>query len=192
MSWLTQHITLHSHDSAPEEWANGITHLIGAVLAVIGTVLLVLKHDEMHLQAAFALFGLTMILLFSASTAYHLSPNGSQWKRFFRLMDHLSIFLLIAGTYTPIMTVIGTSWAYRTLAMVWILAATGITLKVVFWDSFRRSQVLFFLAMGWLAIIRIRDIVAILPMPISADFSRNCCMNSIPEWGRVSRPSRKA
>ncbi len=164
MSWLTKHITLHTHDSVPEEWANGITHLIGAVLAVIGTILLTLKHDEIHLRAAFALFGLTMILLFSASTAYHLSPNGSQWKRLFRLMDHLSIFLLIAGTYTPLMTVIDTSWAYGTLVAVWILAITGMTLKVLFWDSFKRLQIVFFLAMGWLAIIRIREIIAILPI----------------------------
>lgn len=104
-----------------------------------------------------------MIMLFSASTLYHLSPVGTKWKRLFRLMDHLSIFLLIAGTYTPIMTVIGQPWAYWTLATVWALAVTGMTLKVFLWDAFKVWQVVFFLAMGWLAVIRIGEILRILP-----------------------------
>ncbi|MFA7566683.1 MAG: hemolysin III family protein [Alkalispirochaeta sp.] len=165
MSWLTTHISLHSLESPREEWANGITHLVGAVLAVAGTVFLILKHDEPHIRVAFAVFGMSMVLLFSASTLYHLSPVDSTWKRLFRLMDHLSIFVLIAGTYTPVLTVIGTSWSYRTLALVWGLAITGMILKVIFWDSFKVWQVIFFLAMGWLAIFRIREIVAILPLP---------------------------
>ncbi len=164
MNWLTRHISLHSHDTPREELANGISHLIGVVLAIGGTIALGMKGDGPMVTAAYIVFGFTMILLFSASTLYHLSPRGSSWKRLFRLMDHLSIFLLIAGTYTPIMTVIGTSWSYRTLMFVWMLAITGMTLKVLFWESFKLWQVVFFLAMGWLAIIRIRDILEILPL----------------------------
>jgi len=165
MSWLTDHISLHSHDTPREEAANAGTHLIGAILAVIGTFLLVRESTPGAMTAARSVFGATMILLFSASTLYHLSPSGSTVKRVFRLMDHLSIFVLIAGTYTPVMTAIDLPWAYRTLAAVWALAITGMTLKVVLWDKFRLWQVIFFLAMGWLAVIRIGSILEILPGP---------------------------
>lgn len=165
MGWLERHVTLHSHDSPREELANGMTHLVGAVLAVVGTVLLLLKTAPTATRVAYAVFGVSMMLLFSASTAYHLSPMGSRVKRLFRLADHMSIYLLIAGTYTPVMIVIGQPWAYMTLAAVWFLAISGMALKVVLWDRFRVWQVLFFLAMGWLAVIRIGTIVETVPTP---------------------------
>lgn len=165
MSRLTDHISLHTNDTPREEIANAATHLIGAILAVIGTGLLVREPASRGMTAARSVFGATMILLFSASTLYHMSPPGSTGKRVFRLIDHLSIFLLIAGTYTPIMTAIDLPWAYGTLAVVWALAITGMTLKVVLWDKFRRWQVIFFLAMGWIAILRIGSILEILPGP---------------------------
>src|SRR6056297_3622951 len=163
MNWLEHHVTLHSHDTPREELANAVTHLLGAAIAVAGTVALLLKPATLPVKLAYGVFGGSMILLFSASTLYHFSPAESDWKRLFRLMDHLSIFLLIAGTYTPIMTVIGRPWAYLTLATVWALAITGMTLKVLLWDRFKRWQVVFFLAMGWLAIIRIGTILRVLP-----------------------------
>jgi hemolysin III len=165
MSWLTDHISLHSNDTPREEFANAGTHLVGAVLAIVGTILLVREPAPGGMTAARSAFGAAMILLFSASTLYHMSPPGSTAKRIFRLMDHLSIFVLIAGTYTPVMTAIDLPWAYGTLAAVWALAITGMTLKVILWDKFGLWQVIFFLAMGWLAIIRIGSILEILPGP---------------------------
>ena len=165
MSWLERHITLHSQDSPREEMANWITHMVGAVLAVAGTVALLIRPEGAADTFSLVVFGTSMIVLFSASTGYHLSPPGSSWKRLFRLSDHVSIYLLIAGTYTPIMGAIGTSWAHWTLAAVWSLAAIGITLKVILWDRFRVSQVVFFLAMGWLAVVRLDVVLDSLPQP---------------------------
>ena len=169
MTWLERHITLHSNDSPREEVANWATHLIGAVAALLGTVMLLVTAPEGAEPAqsgagARAIFGSSMVLLFSASTAYHMTNAQSPWKRLFRLADHVSIYLLIAGTYTPIMTAVAEPWAYGILAAVWILAAVGIVLKVILWDRFRRTQILFFLAMGWLAVLRLEPILAALPL----------------------------
>lgn len=115
------------------------------------------------MRLAYLVFGVSMIILFGASTSYHLSPPGSRIKRVFRLADHLSIFVLIAGTYTPIMSALDAMWSLWTLIAVWVLAVTGIVLKIVFWDRFKRWQIVFFLGMGWLAVFRIGEIVRELP-----------------------------
>ncbi len=165
MSWLETRISLHSNDSPGEELANGLTHAVGAVGAVVGTVLLAARSPGGFHLLSRIVFGTSMVLLFSVSTAYHLSPAGSRWKRLFRLFDHMSIFLLIAGTYTPVMGAIGTPWAHGTLAAVWALAIVGMTLKVLLWDRFRRWQIVFFLGMGWLAAVRLDTVLATVPRP---------------------------
>lgn len=177
-------IPLHTYASPLEERVNGGTHLIGAVLAVIGTGVLIARvvlhaaasgvgadgpmgalsavnggASPSAMLASVIVFGLSMVLLFGASAAYHLSPPDTDIKRVFRLADHLSIYLLIAGTYTPIMIAIGEPWAIRTLAIVWGLALVGMTVKTLFWQKFRQLQVVLFLAMGWLAVMHLTEIV---------------------------------
>lgn len=163
MSWLENHISLHSYDNPGEEVASGVTHALGVALSLTGTVLLLKRAATIGEAMGYLVFGLSMTLLFSASTAYHLAPRGN-WKRLFRLFDHLSIFVLIAGTYTPIMLHVATPWAYRTLAAVWTLALVGMTLKAIFWDKFRITQILFFLGMGWLAVIRLPQLLELTPI----------------------------
>jgi hemolysin III len=165
MSWLEQHISLHSNDSPAEELANGVTHLVGAILAVVATIVMIAEAQTGLRAFTMGVFGISMVVLFTASTTYHFSPAGSRMKRLFRLMDHVSIFLLIAGTYTPVMAAIATPWAWWTLAAAWLLAAVGITLKVLLWDRFRKWQIVFFLAMGWLAAIRLDVVLAVVPRP---------------------------
>ncbi len=158
-SRLERHITLHTHDSPKEEWANAATHGVAALLSPVALILLLRRYepDWPHL-----VFGLSMVLLYTASTLYHLSSGGT-WKRIFRIGDHMSIYLLIAGTYTPIMASIDAPWARRTLYAVWVLAVVGIAFKIIFWGRFKVLQVLFYLAMGWLAAIRFPEILEILP-----------------------------
>lgn len=163
MNWLERRISLHSNDSPQEERANALTHFVGVIMSVVGTGLLIAKPADPGMRIAYIVFGFSMIALFGASTSYHSSPPGSQRKRLFRLADHLSIFILIAGTYTPIMSALDTEWAFWTLAAVWALAVTGIVLKIFLWDRFKRWQLVFFLGMGWLAIVRIGEIVQVLP-----------------------------
>ena len=102
-SWLEQHISLHSHDTPKEERANAATHGVGALLAPVALILLILRgldNEPLTVTLADAVFGLAMVLLYSSSTLYHLS-NRPNWKRLFRVFDHMSIYILIAGTYTP-------------------------------------------------------------------------------------------
>lgn len=160
LSWLERHITLHTHDTVREERANAATHAVGALLSPVALVLLLTRYepDWPHL-----IFGLSMMLLYTASTLYHLSTGG-KWKRIFRIGDHMSIYLLIAGTYTPIMASLATPWARRTLLAVWVLGFAGMAFKLVFWGRFKVLQVLFYLAMGWLAAIRLPELLELLPL----------------------------
>jgi hemolysin III len=166
MTWLQRRIPLHTPDSPAEERANWITHLVGTIAALAGTAALLARRGGHAGTAGYLVFGLTMVFTFAASTLYHASPTGSDRRRFFLLADHVSIFLLIAGTYTPIMSAVGTRWAYGTLVAVWILAGIGVALKVVWWKAFRRWQVAFFLLMGWLAVVRLDVVLAVLPNPV--------------------------
>jgi hemolysin III len=164
-SWLEKHISLHSYDTAAEERANAATHGIGALLAPVGLILLILRglgREPITVIVADAVFGLAMVLLYSNSTLYHLS-NHPKRKRLFRVFDHMSIYILIAGTYTPLMARIDAPWAGRTLLIVWLLAIGGMAFKLAFWGRFRVFQVLFYLGMGWLAVIRIEELYALLP-----------------------------
>jgi hemolysin III len=164
-SWLEQHISLHSYDTPREERANAATHGIGAFLAPLGLLLLVLRgvgEEPWTIVLSDAVFGLAMVLLYGNSTLYHVS-NHPKWKRLFRVLDHMSIYILIAGTYTPLMARIDAPWAGRTLLLVWLLAAGGMAFKLLFWGRFRVLQVLFYLGMGWLAIIRIEELYDLLP-----------------------------
>lgn len=160
---LEQHITLHDFDDPAEEIASGTTHALGIALSLVGTALLLRRAVSPAQIAGYLVFGISMTMLFSASTAYHFAPRGN-WKRVFRLFDHLSIFVLIAGTYTPIMIYLAVPWAYRTLALVWVLAVTGMILKAIYWDRFKVMQIVFFLGMGWLAAIRIPQLLDLAPI----------------------------
>lgn len=167
-NWLSRNISLHSHDSENEERANAATHAVGALFAPVALILLVarsLGSDPVGIVLADVVFGLSMTLLYAASTLYHLSRKLER-KRLFRLFDHMSIYLLIAGTYTPLMARVEAPWGARTLLFVWLLAAAGMAFKLRFWGRFRVLQVLFYLAMGWLAIIRIGDIVRLFDTPL--------------------------
>ena len=140
-----------------------MTHLLGALLSVVGLLLFVFGEPRTATRLSTIIFALTTLVLFSASSAYHFASPQSEWKRVFRLADHVSIYLLIAGTYTPVMVSIGAPWAIRTLWLVWALAVGGIVLKAVLWDRFGRAEVLFFLAMGWLVVFHITEVIATLP-----------------------------
>jgi hemolysin III len=146
-----------------EELANGLTHGIGLVLAVVGLVALVVVARSRGgglSTAACAVFGASLVALYASSTLYH-SLRASRAKDVLRAVDHSAIFLLIAGTYTPftLVTLRG-AWGYSLFAVVWTLAAAGITLRVVLR---RRPTALFltlYLAMGWCVVVAARPLFA--------------------------------
>ena len=164
-AWLEAHITLHNYDDPKAEKENAITHVIGAVLALIALLSILFKLpliSSRSLQVGMLIWGFTMLLLYSSSALYHFLPHGNG-KRFCRILDHSNIYLLIAGTYTPMMMYIATPVAYRITILVWAIAVIGIILTLIFWGKAKVLHVLLYLAMGWLIVFFWKDIVPFIP-----------------------------
>lgn len=151
--------------SLGEEIAHAVSHGLGAVMAIAGLCVLVvyaaLYGERVHVVAS-AIFGATMILLYTASTLYHSIPLP-QTKRIMRIIDHASIYLLIAGTYTPftLVTLEG-RWGWTLFAVVWGLAAIGIIFKLFFTGRFDRLSTAIYIAMGWCGLVAAKPIMAAL------------------------------
>lgn len=149
-----------------EEVVNSITHGIGAALATAGLVVLVTvaaQRGDAWRITGLSIYGATLILLYLASTLYHAFQNP-RLKRYFRIMDHSAIFLLIAGTYTPV--VLGPMrgpWGWSLFGVIWGLAVAGIVMKVMLIGRLKRISVLIYVAMGWVVLIAVKPILSALP-----------------------------
>ena len=143
---------------------NSITHLVGACLACAGLVVLVVQaslYGDARRIVSVSIYGSTLLLLYLFSTLYH-SLRGTA-KRVFQYLDHGAIYLLIAGTYTPFALVAlrgRLGWAL--LAVVWSLAVVGILLEFRYKDGRRVLAVVIYVTMGWLGVVAIRPLVAVL------------------------------
>ena len=150
-----------------EETINAVTHGAGAVLGAAGLAVLVvlaaLRGDAWHVVSC-AIYGATLVLLFTSSTLYH-SFRGPRIKHVFRVIDHSSIYLLIAGTYTPFLLVrLRGGWGWSLFGVVWGLALAGIAFQVFFVDRFRLAQTLIYLGMGWLVVVATRPLLTRVPL----------------------------
>jgi hemolysin III len=149
-----------------EEVAHSLSHGLGALLAIAGLCVMVvyaaLYGDAVTVVAA-AIFGATMILLYTASTLYHSIPLP-QTKHILRIVDHASIYLLIAGTYTPftLVTLKG-AWGWSLFGVVWGLALVGIVFKLFFTGRFDRLSTAIYVAMGWCGVVAAQPLMAALP-----------------------------
>ena len=137
---------------------SGISHLIGAVLSVIGLVFLIVysaKYGEGAWDVvSFTIFGVGLILLYTFSTLYHMLNIGERGTRVFRKFDHMMIYVLIAASYTPIcLGPIRGPWGFSILGVVWGLAILGIILTAVWLQAPRWLTTSIYIAMGWLVII---------------------------------------
>jgi hemolysin III len=155
-----------AHYPRSEELANRLTHGLGALLGVAGLVLLVVassRHGNVWHVVSTAIFGVTLVLLYTASTLYHsVSDEGRQ--RLLQKFDHAAIFLLIAGTYTPfVLVTLRGPWGWSLFGVVWGLAVVGVTLKFWFAGRFRVVSTVIYVAMGWLVMIAIKPLMAALP-----------------------------
>ncbi len=148
------------------EKLNSITHLIGAVLALVGFGVLLtigIQENSPWLIASFAIFGSTLVLLYTMSTLYH-SFHPPRLKQIFQKLDHVAIYLLIAGTYTPYMLVsLREGNGLIILALVWALAIIGLLLDIFIPKRIQWLQLLIYLAMGWLCSIDYGELEAALP-----------------------------
>jgi hemolysin III len=152
--------------SKREEIANAITHGLGVLLSVAVTSILLVfavwKGTAVHI-VSFAVFGGTMLVLYTASTLVHAFPQG-RVKDLFEIMDHAAIYLFIAGTYTPIvLVVVGGALGWTLFGVVWGLAIFGVVFKVFFTKKFVVLSTLGYVAMGWLITFAFQDIMASMP-----------------------------
>lgn len=144
-----------------EEIANAVTHGLGALMAIAALVILtvfsILKGTTWHV-VSFSVFGATLVTLYTASTLYH-SLTNEKVKVLFRKFDHMSIYLLIAGTYTPFCLTVLNNWIGWTLfGIVWGSAILGIVLKSFFTGKKELLSTILYVVMGWVALIAIKPL----------------------------------
>jgi hemolysin III len=136
---------------------SGLTHFAGLMLSVAALVLMVIaaaKHGTAWHITAFSIFGASLVLLYAASAVYHFTPKTSPLKRIFQRIDLSLIFVLIAGTYTPVALLpLRGAWGWSLFGLVWGLALTGIIFQIFKIKLKPFQKVFFYLFMGWLVII---------------------------------------
>lgn len=149
-----------------EEIANGITHGIGAMLSVAGlTVLVVLAaiYGDAWRIVSFSIYGTSLVLLYTASTLYHAIQHPDA-KRIFRIMDHAAIYLLIAGTYTPITLVnMRGPWGWSIFGFVWAVAIIGIIFKTMYTGRYDKISTAAYVLMGWICLIGLKEMLVAIP-----------------------------
>jgi len=150
----------------PSERFNSVTSIAGLLLAGVALAALIVsgvRAADPWKVTSFAVYGATLVLLFAASTLYH-SLEGRA-KVIFQHIDHLAIYLLIAGTYTPFALVtLRRGWGWWLFALVWALAAAGIMIDLIPKKRPRALAVTFYLGMGWLAVVAIPSLARALPL----------------------------
>lgn len=151
-----------------EEVANAITHGIGAMLSLAGLVLLIvfssLKGTAWHI-VSFTIYGVSMLLLYVCSTLVHSFKEGKV-KDLFEFFDHSSIYLFIAGTYTPLLLVaIRGPLGWSLFGIVWGIALLGVLFKAFFVKRFLFMSTIFYLIMGWLIVAAWGPLTAAVPQP---------------------------
>jgi hemolysin III len=147
---------------------SGLSHLVGALLSVAGLSLLVtyaaLEASAWHV-VSFSIYGSSMIMLYTSSALYHLLPISDRAKRKLRVLDHIMIFMLIAGTYTPICLVpLRGVWGWSLFGAVWGTALAGILMRVFWMDAPRWLYTSIYVAMGWMALAAIYPIIKGIPL----------------------------
>jgi hemolysin III len=148
-----------------EEFANTITHGFGLVLSIIGFAVLVVLASVRGGAAMIAgcvVYGVSLVVLYAASTAYH-STTSLELKKKLQVADHCGIYLLIAGSYTPFgIVIIGGTLGQTLLIAIWAFALIGITAKLIFADRFPALSVISYILMGWLGVFAVQPLFAAL------------------------------
>lgn len=147
-----------------EAQADSWTHGVGLALSIAGLIALIFKSEGADALTWFAnmSFGISMIILYAASTAYHASPS-KRARRALKTLDHSAIFILIAGTYTPYLLItLRTPFAIGLMIFLWVFALAGIILKVFYVYKYPRLSTAMYLLMGWMAVLAIYPLVKAL------------------------------
>jgi len=146
---------------------NSITHLVGSVLALAGASVVITvaaMHGSASKITAVAIYGVMLCILYLSSTLYHSLRGGA--KRVFHVFDHCSIYLLIAGTYTPLTLItLGGKWGWWLFGIVWTLAVAGVVKDALFHGRYRAVSIVLYVLMGWLVVAAFGPLQQALPKP---------------------------
>ncbi len=149
-----------------EEIANGVTHGVGLGASLVGALLLVVLtalHGDAWQVVSSAVYGATLVTLYTASTLYH-SFRDDRAKKALRVFDHCAIYLLIAGSYTPFALVsLRGPWGWTLFTLVWGLTVAGIVFKVFFTGRLDRLSTAVYVLMGWLCVVAAKPIIEAVP-----------------------------
>jgi hemolysin III len=149
-----------------EERLNSLTHAAGALASLVGAPVLVVLaawHGDAGLVVGSALFGVSLVALYTVSALYH-GVRSPRWRGRLQVLDHSAIYLLIAGTYSPFMLgPLRGAWGWSLFGVIWGLAVAGTVFKLVAAGDFRRLSTGLYLVMGWLAVIVAVPVVLRLP-----------------------------
>lgn len=147
---------------------NSVTHLVGSALSVAGLSILVtlaVAQGDAWKLVGFSIYGSSLVLLYGSSTIYH-SVRSPRAKAILRKLDHNAIYVLIAGTYTPIALItLRGPWGWTLLALSWGLALFGIVQELTLGRRTRRLSMILYVLMGWLVLIAIKPLAAAMPLP---------------------------
>ncbi len=159
-------MAFESEYSRRQEIANSVTHGLGVALSVAGLVVLVVLaslHATVWHVVSFSVYGASLVLLYTSSTLYH-SFRSPRLKQVFHILDHSSIYLLIAGSYTPFVLVnLRGGWGWSLFGVIWGLSLAGILVKAFFTGRFKILSTSIYLLMGWLIVIAIKPLMHALP-----------------------------
>ena len=154
--------------SRKEEWMNSISHMAGAAFGVAALVLCILqcaKKGTLWTISSAVIYGVSLIILYTCSAVYHgLKANNG--KRVMRIIDHCTIFVLIAGTYTPYSLIAlrkaSNVWGWTIFGLVWSISILGIVLNAVNMEKFKVFSMFCYIATGWIIIIAINPLLTVL------------------------------
>jgi len=163
---LLKKASIPKHQSIGEEIVNSITHSIGTGLSIAALVILIIvatKSKDVWRIVSFSIYGTSLILLYLTSTLYH-SIITPKIKNTFRILDHSAIYLLIAGSYTPItLTFMRGTWGWTLFGLVWAMAIGGIIITIFLLDKLKVLLVSSYVAMGLLVIVAIKPMIQMVP-----------------------------
>lgn len=149
-----------------EEMANSVSHGVG-FMAALAAIPFLLKRSQLHPDPAVlvgaSVFAATVLLVYLTSTLYHALPAG-RGKHTFRIIEHIAIFFLIAGTYTPFtLGVLRGAWGWTLFGLIWTLTAAGVLLKLIAGVRYPMAAVTLYVSMGWVVLVAIRPLWERMP-----------------------------
>jgi hemolysin III len=148
-----------------EEVANSVTHGLGLLASLVGASVLIslnVEQGDVWYAVSAAIYGVTLVTLYAASTLYH-ALKGTRARGVLRVLDHCAIYLLIAGTYTPITLVsLRGGWGWTLFGLAWGVAAAGIIFKLLATGRFARLSTAAYVLMGWLCIVAVKPMFVFL------------------------------